>query len=109
MIGTTSATYLRDQGISFRGVEVIEDAYELLEKGRVDAIVYDAPVLQHYAATAGNGELIVVGSPFKQEDYGIALPPNSPYEERINQALLEIKLNGTYDDLQKRWFGVEGN
>jgi ABC-type amino acid transport substrate-binding protein len=102
--GTTSAEYLREQRIPFHGVDVIEDAYELLENGEIDAIVYDAPVLQYYAATAGNGALIVVGSPFKREDYGIALPPGSPYEEQINQALLEIKKKGTYDEIANRWF-----
>jgi len=101
--GTTSADYLKEMGIPFRGVDVIDEAYELLEKDLIDAIVYDAPVLQYYAATGGYGTLILVGTPFKREDYGIALPPNSPYEEQINKALLEIKLNGTGEEIYKRW------
>jgi len=75
-----------------------------LQNGSVDAIVYDAPVLQYYAATVGDGELVVVGSPFQREDYGIAFPSGSPYEEQINRALLQIKASGTYDEIANRWF-----
>ena len=70
---------------------------------QVDAIGYDAPVLQYYAATAGDGTLTVVGTPFKRESYAIVLPPNSPHEEQINKALLEIKTSGLGDEILKRW------
>ena len=102
--GTTSAAYLKDLGIPFQGVTVIEEAYELLKTDRIDAIVYDAPVLQYYAATGSDGRFIVVGTPFKREDYGIVLPSNSPYEEEINKALLEISLNGRGEEIFDRWF-----
>ena len=104
VVGTTSADYLRSEGIPFREVETIDEAYRLLTRGTIDAIVYDAPVLQYYAATDGYGRVVVVGAPFKREDYGIALPPGSPYEEQINKALLELKVNGTYEELENRWF-----
>ncbi len=102
--GTTSADYLRSEGIPFQAVETIDDAYQQLKNGSADAIVYDSPVLQYYAATGDDGRLVVVGSPFQREDYGIAYPPGSPYEEQINRALLLLKANGTYDEISKRWF-----
>jgi polar amino acid transport system substrate-binding protein len=101
---TTSAEFLREQRIPYRGVETIETAYALLESDRAEAIVYDAPVLQYYAATSGNQSLELVGSPFKTEYYGIALPPESPNEEIINKALLEIRENGTYEELIAKWY-----
>ncbi len=102
--GTTSAEYLREQRIPFRGVETIEDAYDLLENEEAEAIVYDAPVLQYYAATSGNPSLQVVGSPFNGEYYGIALPTNSPHKEQLNKALLEIIENGTFEELIAKWY-----
>jgi len=101
--GTTSAEYLREQRITFRGVETIEEAYDLLENEEADAIVYDAPVLQYYAATSGNPSLQVVGSPFNSEFYGIALPADSPHKEQLNKALLEIIENGTFEELTTKW------
>jgi polar amino acid transport system substrate-binding protein len=102
--GTTSAEYLREQRIPFRGVETIEEAYDLLEREDAEAIVYDAPVLQYYAATSGNPSLQVVGSPFNAEYYGIALPTNSPHKEQLNKALLEIIENGTFKELINKWY-----
>jgi ABC-type amino acid transport substrate-binding protein len=102
--GTTSADYLREERIPFRSVERIEEAYELLENEDVDAIVYDAPILQYYAATANNSKTQVVGSPFHLEYYGIALATQSPYKEEINKALLEIRANGTYEELIAKWY-----
>ena len=42
---------------------------------------------------------------FERQSYGIALKTNSPYRESINQALLEIVENGTYDEIYQKWFG----
>lgn len=102
--GTTSAEYLREQRIIFRGVDTIEEAYALLDNEEVEAIVYDAPVLQYYAATSGNSSLQVVGAPFNAEYYGMALPTDSPYKEQINKAVLEIIENGTFEELVTKWY-----
>ncbi len=102
--GTTAAEYLRKERIIFRGVENIEEAYDLLTSEEAEAIVYDAPILQYYAATSGNSSLQVVGAPFNAEFYGIALPPNSPIKEQINMALLEIIENGTFEELATKWY-----
>jgi polar amino acid transport system substrate-binding protein len=77
----------------------------LLESGHVEAVVYDAPVLLSYAATAGQGRVQVVGPVFAQEPYSIALPIGSPYRKAINRALLELTQDGTYQRLYTRWFG----
>ena len=101
--GTTSAQYLREQRLTFRSVETIDEAYELLENEAVEAIVYDAPVLQYYAATSQDRSLQLVGSPFQAEYYGIAIADNSPYKEPLNKALLELRENGTFDELMTKW------
>jgi ABC-type amino acid transport substrate-binding protein len=101
--GTTSAEFLRQERIAFERVESIEEAYVLLENNEADAIVFDAPVLRYHAATSGNPSLRLVGSPFYPEHYSIALNTKSPYREQLNQALLEIRENGTFDELLAKW------
>ncbi|MFN8469635.1 MAG: transporter substrate-binding domain-containing protein [Caldilineaceae bacterium] len=102
---TTAARYLAANNLPFTSVEKIEDAYKLLEQGKVDAIVYDSPVLLYHALTTGKGRTQVVGRIFQQEQYGIALPTGSPLREPINETLLEIQEDGTYDALYTKWFG----
>lgn len=104
--GTTATRYLDDQQLVYTTVKTIEDAYQLLTDKRTDAVIYDAPVLQYYANTTGKGLVTVVGSLFNRQDYGIALPTGSPNREQIDQALLSIIEDGTYENLYQRWFGT---
>jgi ABC-type amino acid transport substrate-binding protein len=100
-----AADYLNAQGISTVKLENIETACHLLETGKVDAVVYDAPVLQHYAVQKGKGKVKVVGLIFQEQSYGIALQFNSPYREKINVALLRLMENGIYKEIHNKWFG----
>lgn len=104
--GSTGAKFLTEQDIPFRSVQKIEEAYQLLKRRSIDAIVYDSPVLQYYASHDGKGQVMLVKELLKPEVYGIALPQGSPYREQINRYLLEIKLDGTYQRLYEGWFGV---
>ena len=102
---TTAAQYLDGERLIYVPVQSIEEAYQLLQDNQVDAVVYDAPVLQYYVNTEGKGRVSVVGSLFERQDYGIALPTNSPNREQIDRALLAIFEDGFYDDLYRKWFG----
>lgn len=102
---TTAQAYLREQGLLYVGVTAIEDAYDLLDAGAVDVIVYDSPVLLYYANTEGRGRFQVVGAVFARQDYGIALPTASRNRERIDLALLALIEDGQYDAIFRRWFG----
>ncbi len=102
--GSTSANYLRKNNIQATEVEQIEAAYDLVLNGQVDAIVFDAPVLLYYASHGGKGKVQIVGSIFENENYGIVFAANSPYRRQINNVLLKLQENGTYQDLYKKWF-----
>ena len=100
-----AAEYLTDQGLTTVKLEDIEKAYYLLEAGEVDAVVYDAPVLQHYALKKGKGRVKVVGLIFLEQSYGIALQVDSPLREEINIALLRLVESGVYKEIHDKWFG----
>ena len=105
--GSTAAAYLRKHKISVLEVIKIEQAYNALQAKKADAVVFDAPVLLFYAANEGKGKVQIVGSILREESYGIILPNNSPYRKPINEALLNLKENGTYQSLYDKWFDGE--
>jgi ABC-type amino acid transport substrate-binding protein len=105
--GTTASQYLRANGIVHLSVGQISDAFAQIETGRADALIYDAPVLNHYANTQGKGKVRMAGVVFKAEPYGIALQQDSPYRKAINQAILEIFSDGTHERLTRKWFGTD--
>ena len=102
--GSTAADYLRKNRVRVTEVPKIEDAYESLEKGKVQAVVFDSPVLLYYAANGGDGKVQVVGPIFRKEGYGIAVAENSPLRKRINTALLALRESGEYQSLYDKWF-----
>ncbi len=102
--GSTAAQYLTDRRLSFVGVETITDAYSLLERGSVDVIVYDSPVLLYYANGEGQGSVQVVGTIFQPQNYGVAFPTGSEEREIVNRELLGIFEDGTYEQIYARWF-----
>lgn len=103
--GSTADQFLTQLRLRHTTVEHVDEAFAALEARAVDALVYDAPVLQYYANGEGRGRVMLAGDLFNEEQYGIALPSDSLYREPINQALLEIREDGTYDELVTKWFG----
>jgi ABC-type amino acid transport substrate-binding protein len=103
--GSTSDVWLEDRGIGHRTVPTIEEAYDLLDSGRVDAVVYDHPVLLYYTLQNPDKGYIVAGEVFNEEDYGMAFPHGSPLREEVNRALLTLLENGTYDQIYTKWYG----
>jgi len=103
--GSTSSEYLRQHHIEATEFSKVEDAFEALTHDQADAILYDAPILLYYASHEGNGKVQPVGSIFRKESYGIVFPTDSRYRKPVNEALLHIKEDGTYDRLYKEWFG----
>ena len=104
--GSTAAKLvggLRAEAVEF---SKIDEVYQALHDKSVDAVVFDSPVLMHYAANEGKGRVTLVGPPFGKEDYGIVFPQGSKWLPITNVALLRIKEDGTYQRLHEKWFGV---
>jgi polar amino acid transport system substrate-binding protein len=101
---TTAVEFLSQHQLDYTGVDQIETAYSMLNKGEVDVIVFDAPVLLYYAAHEGNNQVIVPGKTFHLEKYGIAVPTDAPLREEINRVLLQMYQDGTIESLQNKWF-----
>jgi polar amino acid transport system substrate-binding protein len=101
---STSAEFLHSRQLQTLEVGNIETAYEALLTQKVDAVLFDAPVLLYYAAHDGQGKVEVVGETVRDENYGILLPTDSPNRKPINEVLLRLKENGTYQSLYDKWF-----
>ncbi len=101
---TYAAQYLTQLGLPFVEVTSADQGYNLLTQGQVQAIVFDAPTLQYWAAKRGQGTLEVVGPIFRPVKYGIAMAEGSPLRKQINQVLLAMYQDGTYEQIYGKWF-----
>lgn len=87
---TTSANYLIDRKILPKYYSSVANALEALNKGKLDAVVYDAALLKYYIHQKFDRKLQLYEGLFELQFYGIAFPENSPLREPVNRALLEI-------------------
>jgi glutamine transport system substrate-binding protein len=79
---------------------------ELLSGG-ADAVIFDSPVIADFMRKAGNGRVKVVGPLYMGQSYGIAFPKGSDLVVKVNAALKEIRADGSYDALYRKWFGTD--
>ena len=107
-LGTTGETYANDEtgAGEVRTYDLVDDAFQALSAGQVDAAIIDFPVAAE-AQEAGEGILVAETIP-TEEFYGMAFSPDNPgLVEAVNGALGEIKEDGTYTEIYEEWFGQE--
>ncbi|MCA0042037.1 transporter substrate-binding domain-containing protein [Celeribacter litoreus] len=103
---STAADFLRRREFDFSGYANPTELIEAFERRDIDAVVFDAPILAYYVNNEGRGDARLVGKIFVPENYGILLPSGSALAEPINQSLLKLRENGTYDTIYRKWFGA---
>ena len=83
-------------------------AFSALKAGQGQALTSDNGILAGIAAE--NPGFKIVGGTFTSEPYGIAVRKgDTKLRKKINQALAELKADGTYQKLLKKWFsGIPG-
>ncbi len=103
---STAASFLNRREIDYTGYGDLQDMLNAFENKDLDAVVFDAPILSYYASHEGRRMATMTGGIFLRENYGIAFPTGSPLVEDVNQALLSLREDGTYDEIYRKWFGA---
>ena len=88
-----------------KGYNTQQDVLLDLTAGRVDGVVSDVPGME-YAFTKMQG-LAVVERIKTGEQYGLMMTKDHPLLGKINDALTEMKKDGTTQAIHKKWFGTE--
>ena len=106
-MGTTGAVAAH----SIPGAQIVEfdhnsDALLELRKGSVDAVICSIPVAKHYIKTTTDHHAKLVKDPIEAQTLGLAFNKNNTQlKQEVEKVLLEMKKDGTYEALQKKWFG----
>ena len=79
-----------------------------MENGGASAVVADNVVVEEYAKNNPDKKLAVIeDDTFDKEFYGILFPKGSDLVEEFNEAVNKVFENGTYNEIYKKWFGIE--
>ena len=88
--GTETTDYLRRQHIAYRTFADAEAGLSALQEGRIDALVYDRPLLLWLVRAHYSDSLRVLNATFDPQNYAIALPEGSKLRLPIDLALLDV-------------------
>lgn len=105
--GSTAETWLNEKGAKVTAVIDVAACIDALKSGKVQAVVYDAPILQYEAAKSNDKTLQMIGPVFERQNYAFALQQNSDLRERLNQALLLLSEEGIGSELRGKYFGEQ--
>jgi len=84
------------------------DAAIAVREGKADATVYDKPILENIVAK--NEGLVILPELLMKDKFGFAVQlQNQELKTAIDETVKELKANGTYDDMMKRWFPKQGD
>ena len=106
-LGTTGE-FIADEieGAEISAYNKAVDAVNDLNNGRVDCVIVDKNPAEVFGAQFPDQVDVIPGTnfDFEPENYAIALPKgNTELAEKINTALKELKEDGTYDALVKKY------
>ncbi len=106
-LGTTGE-FIADEieGAEVSAYNKAVDAVNDLNNGRVDCVIVDKNPAEVFGAQFPDKVDVVPGTnfDFEPENYAIALPKgNTELANKINAALKELKEDGTYDSLVKKY------
>jgi polar amino acid transport system substrate-binding protein len=81
------------------------EAFSDLESGRSDALVVDEVNARYYMKQVGEEKYKVLEEDFGDEEYGIGVrKDDTELLKKVNDAMDEMKSDGTYDDIYAKWF-----
>ena len=108
-LGTTGADSAQEEiegTESVRTYDLADDAFQALQAGQIAAVVIDFPVARH--AEQEQEGLKLVQTIQTNELYGLAFAKESDaLIEAVNGALDEIKEDGTYEEIYRKWFNQD--
>ncbi len=104
---SSSDAYLKKHKLKARYYKTVLDALTAIDRGEVDAIVYDDPLLKYLTTKHFNNRLNVIHDLFEPQHYGIIFPEGSPLREPVNRAMLEIIHRDEWQRVLQSYLGAK--
>lgn len=104
---STSADYLDAHGIGYQEFAQLTGALDALIAEKVDAVVYDAPLLRYQLGQRGGGEVRLLPNGFDPQNYGFALPDGSEMRESLDRELLALTAEPSWQATLQRYLGQD--
>lgn len=108
-VGTKGVELGQQAGAVIKQVDANNQCWMELNSNNSDAVIINTSVAMYYLSHGGEKDLKLAGEPQMAPD-GIAMAVSKDKPEmleKVNKAIDELKADGTYAKLYKKWFGTE--
>lgn len=104
--GSSGESYLKEHQIPVVSFPDMDAGLEALSKGRLEAFVYDAPLLRYAIQKRKLDDLTVIAVPSHKEYYGLAFPTESTLREPLNRLLLQKQESPKWKEILESYLGT---
>jgi ABC-type amino acid transport substrate-binding protein len=105
VVSTSAFQRLTSDHIDPRPYANVNAGMEALKAGRLDAFVYDRPILEYSVRKNFRDEVQVLDKLFARENYAIAVALNSPLRLQLDVAMLEEMRGDWWREVLSRYLG----
>jgi len=105
--GTSSEGDLIRRKLKFTSYETLGEGLKALRAGRLDAFVYDKPLLTWAVRQGFASRLKVLDVVIEQQSYAFALPSDSPLRKPLSIEILHTIQSDEWTDARVRYLGEE--
>ena len=106
---SSGASYLEGRGISFTPYDDVTQAAQGLARGDVDAVVFEAPILQYEISKLAPGKVAMLPGTFWNHSYGFGLRSGSDLRESLDRTILRLDERDEYKKIFARYLGTPGD
>lgn len=109
-IGTVPADMAKAvPGSTVKEIDSNAQLFNELNAGTIDAIIIDRAVGMYYLKQGADKDMKIVGEPTKSTGTVLAFrKDDKELVDKANQALKEMRADGTYQKIYDKWFGASG-
>jgi polar amino acid transport system substrate-binding protein len=106
--GSSTVDTLDRLRISFEGFPNAKDGLQAIRDGKIDAFVYDRPLLAWTINQDFRSSVTLLDVVFDQQHYAFALPAGSPLRKPVSVALLNEVRTTWWGETLYRYLGARG-
>jgi polar amino acid transport system substrate-binding protein len=103
--GTSTEDTFTRRRIGYLKFATLQDGLDALRTHKLDAFVYDKPLLAWAIQQSYSSSIEVVDATFDSQEYAFAVPTNSPLRKALDVAILDAISSGWWEQTLFRYLG----
>ena len=105
LAGTSTEDTLSDMRITYHRFATLQDGLAALRAHKLDAFVYDKPLLAWGIQQGFSSSITLVDATFEPQEYAFALPTNSQLRKTLDVAILDAIHSNWWEQTTFRYLG----